>query len=418
LKVEIITIGNELTSGEGLNINAIFIARALTEQGHQVVSMATTGDDEWQIQDALLKARDRAEAIIVSGGLGAMKDDRTVHSAAQALGLRLVIHKEVLETLREYYTRRGMEITPAHEKLAYLPYPSEILANPRGAAPGILLRHKSRLFCFLPEDLGELKKMFKERILPLLDKERKETTCFRSRTLKIFGITETTIANRLQEIEPKDFSASLTCLPCYPENHLKITVEGQTVEEAEANLFRLEGLIQEKLQRYIFAKDNEIIDEIVGKLLRAHHYTLSVAESCTGGLVAHRLTQVPGSSDYFERGIVAYSNQAKIDLLAVSESLLEKYGAVSAPVAEKMAEGIRAKSQTTLGLSITGIAGPAGGSEEKPVGTVFIALASPGPTVSRKYQFEGDRKRIRVESAYTAIDWVRRYCLDQSSGSM
>ena len=231
--------------------------------------------------------------------------------------------------------------------------------------------------------------------------------------MKVFGLAESAIADRLKEIEPKDFRASFSYMPRFPEDHLRITARGQTAAEAEANLLQVEALVRRKLDRYIFGKDQETLEEIVGHLLRTHGYTLSVAESCTGGLVAHRLTQVPGSSDYFERGIVAYSNQAKMALLGVPVSLLEKYGAVSAPVAEKMAEGVRMSSQTTLGLSITGIAGPGGGSEEKPVGTVFIALAGPGQTVSRKFQFEGDRKRVKVGSAYTAIDWVRRYCLDQ-----
>jgi len=418
LKVEIITIGDELTNGEVLNTNAVFMANALTDQGHQVVSITATGDDEWQIQDALLKARDRVEAILVSGGLGPSKDDRTVYSTAKALGLRLVMNKELLETLRERFVQKGLEMTPAHEKLAYLPHPSEILSNPQGTAPGIAIRHRGKLFCLLPENPPELNQIFQEKVLPLLAKEQPEATCFRIRTLKVLGLTESAIADRLKEIEPKNFSASLANLPCYPEHHLKITVQGQIPAEAEANLLQVEALVREKLEEHIFAKDQETLEETVGHLLRAHHYTLSVAESCTGGLVAHRLTQVPGSSDYFERGIVAYSNQAKTALLGVPKSLLEKYGAVSAPVAEKMAEGVRTLSQTTLGLSITGIAGPGGGSGEKPVGTVFIALASPGPTVSRKYHFDGDRKRIKVGSAHTAIDCVRRYCLDQFPGSI
>ena len=411
--MEIITIGDELTSGEKLNTNAVFMARALTDQGHQVVSITATGDDEWQIQDALLKARDRVKVILVSGGFGSGKDDRTLSSAAKALGLQLVMNKEVLEMVRERRLEKGLEMTAAHEKLAYLPYPAEIFPNPPGTVPGIVIRHQGRLFCFLPNVPQELNQIFQEKVLPLLDQERSGTPGLRIRTLKVFGLAESAIADRLKEIEPKDFRASFSYMPRFPEDHLRITARGQTAAEAEANLLQVEALVRRKLDRYIFGKDQETLEEIVGHLLRTHGYTLSVAESCTGGLVAHRLTQVPGSSDYFERGIVAYSNQAKMALLGVPVSLLEKYGAVSAPVAEKMAEGVRMSSQTTLGLSITGIAGPGGGSEEKPVGTVFIALAGPGQTVSRKFQFEGDRKRVKVGSAYTAIDWVRRYCLDQ-----
>ena len=409
----IITIGDELTNGERLNTNAVFMASTLADQGHQVVSITATGDEEWQIQDALLKARERVEVILVSGGLGPAKNDRTVSSAAKALGLQLVMNKEVLETLRQRWLQKGLEMTSADEKLAYLPYPAEIFPNPQGIAPGIVIRHGGKLFCFLPEVPGELNQIFQEKVLPLLEKERAGTPCFRTCTLKVFGLAESAIADRLKKIESKNFLASLAYVPRYIENHIRITARGQSPAEAEVNLQQVEALVREKLEKHIFAKDQETLEENVGHLLRAHRYTLSVAESCTGGLVAHRLTQIPGSSDYFERGIVAYSNQAKMALLGVSESLLEKYGAVSTPVAEKMAEGVRMSSQTTLGLSITGIAGPGGGSEEKPVGTVFIGLASPGQTVSRKYQFGGDRKRVKVESAYAAIDWVRRYCLDQ-----
>ena len=411
--MEIITIGDELITGELLNTNAVFMANALTDRGHQVISITATGDDEWQIQDAFLKARDRVESILVSGGFGPSKNDRTVSSAAKALGLRLVMNKELLEALRERFLQKGLEMTPAHEKLAYLPHPSEILSNPQGIAPGIVIRHRGKLFFLLPEVPLELNQIFREKVLPLLEKEQGENTCFRIRTLKVFGLSEAAIADRLQEIEPKNFSASLANLPRYPENHIKITVQGPIPGEVEANLLHMETLVREKMEDYIFAKNHETLEEIVGHLLRGHQYTLSVAESCTGGLVAHRLTQVPGSSDYFERGIVAYSNQAKMALLGVPKSVLEKYGAVSAPVAEKMAEGVRMSSQTTLGVSITGIAGPGGGSEGKPVGTVFIALASPNSTVSKKYRFEGDREQIKVASAHTAIDWIRRYCLDQ-----
>jgi nicotinamide-nucleotide amidase len=192
---------------------------------------------------------------------------------------------------------------------------------------------------------------------------------------------------------------------------VKITVRGRFPEEVEKNLRELEKIIREKLQGRVFAVDQETLEEIVGNLLRSHQATLAVAESCTGGLIAHRLTNIAGSSDYFERGVVVYSNRAKIELLKVPEELLPAVGAVSGPVAEKMAEGVRQISQSTLGLGLTGIAGPSGGSEEKPVGTVFIALASAPGTVSKKYQFWGDREQVKAISAHTAIDWVRRFFL-------
>jgi len=256
-----------------------------------------------------------------------------------------------------------------------------------------------------------LKHIFKEYIIPMLEKERPEKTFFGSRTLKVFGFTESAIADRLQDINPQAQSASLAYLHRYPENHVKITACGNSPGEVETNIHNLEEIIRGKLQGRVFAVDQETLERIVGNLLRSHQATLAVAESCTGGLIAHRLTDIPGSSDYFERGIVVYSNRAKIELLKVPEELLAAVGAVSGPVAEKMAEGVREISRSTLGLGVTGIAGPGGGSEGKPVGTVFIALTSPQGTLSRKYQFWGNREQIKAISAHTAIDWVRRYFL-------
>lgn len=412
MKVEIITVGNELTTGEIIDTNAVFIANELTGRGFEVTFITTVGDNEWHIEDALQRSQEHAEAIIVSGGLGPTPDDITARSASMALGHRLVLNKEVLQALRDRFAQRGMEMPVANEKQAFFPHQAETIPNPLGTAPGFLLRHKGKIFFFLPGVPRELRHLLTENIIPLLEKERKDKTFFRSRVLKVFGFTESAIADRLMEIDLKKYAATLAYLPRYPENHLKIMVSGNSPEEVDKNLQELDGIIREKLAGRIFAIDQETLEEIVGHLLRSNGATLAVAESCTGGLIAHRLTSIPGSSDYFERGIVVYSNQAKIDLCQVPEDLLITAGAVSSPTAEKMAEGVRQISQTTLGLGVTGIAGPAGGSEEKPVGTVFIALASPKGTVSKKYQFWGDREQVRTICAHTAIDWVRRFFLN------
>jgi len=306
-----------------------------------------------------------------------------------------------------------MEMPISNEKQAFFPQQAEIIPNPMGSADGFVLRRRRKVFVFLPGVPRELKYLFQNNVLPLLQKEQKEKVCVRSRTLKVFGFPESAIADLLKEVQPQNYSASLAYLPRFPENHVKITVRGSLPDEVEKNLGELEKLIREKLQGRVIAADGEVLEEIVGQLLRSNRATLAVAESCTGGLAAHRITQIPGSSDYFERGVVAYSNPAKVQLLQVPESLIAAAGAVSAEVAEKMAEGVRQISHTTLGLAITGIAGPTRGTEEKPVGTVFIALASPKGTASKRYQFFGDRQQIQTISAYTAIDWVRRYFLNQ-----
>ncbi len=411
MKVEIITVGNELIAGEVLDTNAHYMAQALTERGFEVTYVTSVGDHEYHIEDALLRAQEHADAIVVSGGLGPTTDDITASSAAKALGRRMIINKDILQALRDRFTQRGMEMPVANEKQAFFPHQAEILPNPLGTASAFLLRHKGKIYVFLPGVPKELEYLLRETVLPLLEKESAGKAIIRSRTLKVFGLTESNIADRLKGINPQDYSASLAYLPRFPENHLKITVKGISPEEVEKNIQTLEKVIRDKLEGRVFAVDTETLETIVGQLLRSHQATLAVAESCTGGLIAHRLTQIPGSSDYFERGIVAYSNRAKREILKVSEEILARDGAVSDSVARKMAEGVRELSQATLGLAVTGIAGPGGGTEEKPVGTVFIALASPLETSSKKYRFWGDRDRIKTISAHTAIDWVRRYFL-------
>jgi nicotinamide-nucleotide amidase len=412
LRVELITIGNELTSGEVVDTNAAFMAEVLSEAGLEVVFITTTGDEAQHIEDSLLRAQERAEVIIVSGGLGPTQDDITANSAAKALKLQLVLNRRVLDDLKIRFAERGMEMPVSNEKQAFFPQQAEILPNPMGTACGFVIRRPGKVFIFLPGVPRELKYLMREQVIPFLEKERKEKIWVRSRTLKAFGFTESAIADLLKDVNPREFSATLAYLPRYPENHVKIIVRGRVAEEAEENLRKLAGIIRERLRGRVIAVDRETLEEIVGQLLRAGGATLAVAESCTGGLVAHRLTQIPGSSDYFDRSVVVYSNAAKVQMLGVPEALIESAGAVSAEVAEMMAEGVRRVSNATLGLAITGIAGPTGGSEEKPVGTVFIALASPKGTVSKRYQFMGDRNQIQTLSAHTAIDWVRRYFLN------
>lgn len=400
-----------MVSGEIADANAFFMANALTERGFCVTRVSMVGDQEGQIQDALLQSRDRAEAVIVSGGLGPTSDDLTTPAAAKAFGESLVLHEESLGQIRERFARGGMEMPRSNEKQAVFPASAEIIPNPVGTAPGFCLKSRGKAIFFLPGVPRELQHLFRETVLPRLERARKGNIHYRARTLKIFGLTESAIADRLSGIRAEHFSATLAYLPRYPENHIKIIVQGSDLEEVKRNLAELERVIRGKLEGRVFAVDRETLEEIVGRLLKERQATLAVAESCTGGLVAHRMTNIPGSSEYFERGVVVYSNQAKTELLEVPKELLAELGAVSAPVAEKMAEGMRHLSRATIGLAITGIAGPAGGSADKPVGTVFIALSGPDGTASRRYQFWGDRDQVKMISAQTALEWVRRYFL-------
>jgi nicotinamide-nucleotide amidase len=409
--IELIMIGNELISGEIPDANAFFMANALTEKGFQVTLVSMVGDQEDRISQVIGRARDHADAVIVSGGLGPTSDDLTTTAAAKAFGDSLILHKDILDQIRTRFAKRGMEMPLSNEKQAIFPSTAEIIPNPVGTAPGFFLRSSGKMFFFLPGVPRELRHLFRESVLPRIEKERKGNLYYRARTLKVFGLTESAIADRLREVQPETFSATLAYLPRYPENHVKVMVKGFNLEEVERKLRDLEEVIRAKLGGRVFAVDQETLEEIVGNLLKRHKATVAVAESCTGGLVAHRLTNISGSSEYFERGVVVYSNRAKTDILQVPVKRIAELGAVSAPVAEMMAEGVRRISQATLGLGITGIAGPTGGSEEKPVGTVFIALATPEATTSKRYQFWGDREQIKLIAAQTAIDWIRRFFL-------
>jgi len=411
LDIELLIVGNELLAGEIADANAFLMADALTGRGFQVTRISIVGDQEGQIRDALLASCSRAETVIVSGGLGPTSDDLTTVAAARAFGESLVLHGAVLEQIRESFAKGGMEMPRANEKQALFPASAEIIPNPIGTAPGFSLRARGKMIFFLPGVPRELQYLFRQSVLPQLEKERKEKIHYRARTLKVFGLTESAIADRLDGIRAERFGATLSYLPRYPENHVRVIVKGPSVEEVEKNLSEVEKVIRQKLGGRVFGIDGENLEEIVGRLLKEHEATLAVAESCTGGLVAHRLTNIPGSSEYFERGVVTYSNQAKTELLQVRENLIAQWGAVSAPVAEDMAEGVRILSRVTLGLGITGIAGPAGGSPEKPVGTVFIALAAPDGTLSKHYRFWGDREQVKMVTAQTAIEWIRRYFL-------
>jgi nicotinamide-nucleotide amidase len=411
MNIELIMIGNELISGEIADANAFFMANALTEKGFQVTLVSMVGDQEDRIGDTLIRARNHADAIIVSGGLGPTNDDLTTAAAARAFADSLVLHKDILEQIRIRFARRGLEMPRSNEKQALFPAGAEIIPNPVGTAPGFSIRSQGKPFFFLPGVPRELRHLFQESVLPRLESERKENLYYRARTLKVFGLTESAIADRLRAVQPEQYSATLAYLPRYPENHVKIMVNGTQLEEAERKLRELEEIIRKKLEGRVFAIDQETLEEIVGRLLRHNKATVAVAESCTGGLVAHRLTNISGSSEYFEQGVVVSSNQAKTEILHIPKERIAELGAVSGPVAEMMAEGVRRISHATLGLGITGIAGPTGGTEEKPVGTVFIALTTPVGTTSKRYQFWGDREQIKWITSQTAIDWIRRYFL-------
>jgi len=408
VNVEIVTVGNEIISGVTLDTNARFLADAVTSSGGQITRIVSVGDTVAIIVDALREAMGRAEIVLVTGGLGPTPDDLTTEAAAQAFTRALVIHNGFLNTIKDRLRRRKRKFTPSHKRMALLPEGAEPLENPIGTC-GFRIDLDKRIFFFLPGVPREMEKMVEGSIVPLLrERSHQEQHIVRSSVLKVFGPTESMLTALLEGMEG-DFQ--LAYLPSYPEIRLRLTVEGNRQGEVKDRLHRYQQEIQKRLGVFIFGKGNDTMEGVVGALLKEKGVTLATAESCTGGLVAYRITQVPGSSEYFMRGLVVYSNQAKEELLGIPHSILERFGAVSKETAELMATEVRQRSGTSLGLAITGIAGPTGGTPTKPVGRVYIALAAEDTLEVKEYDFFGDRHQVRLMASQVALDRLRRYLL-------
>ena len=409
MKAEIISIGDELTSGSVQNTNATFIGNQLHTSGIEVEQIKTVRDDMDAIVDTVRGIQNHISFVIVTGGLGPTVDDITTKAAAEALRKKLLLNKTALSAMEERFKKFDRPMSPHNIKQAYLPSGSTIIPNPIGTACGFSIAKTNTLFFFLPGVPREMRRMMDETVLPLIKKEHPDTSILRTSVLKIFGKTESYCDQALSEFIKSEPEIAFAFLPRYPEITLKLTMRGSDKKYIEKKLRAAERKVCRILGDIIFGKDEETLELVVGNLLRSTESTLSVAESCTGGLITHRLTNIPGSSDYLERSLVVYSNKAKRELLKVPVKTLNRSGAVSQETAEYMAKGIKQLSKTTFGLAVTGIAGPGGGTEEKPVGTVFISLAHKRQVVSSKHMFYGDRKQVKYMVSQYALDILRKY---------
>ena len=409
---EIIAIGNELTSGRVLNTTSRFAAGLLFGAGHEIISMATIGDTPTEISKTLLRAIKRSDFIIVTGGLGATTDDMTSEVAGQALGLPAVYHPEIFDKIKARHAKDEEETVEPLKKLAILPKGAEIL-NSEAKMAGYLLIHESKPVFFLPGVPHEMQQLLIEKVIPRLAVwQEGETKAVKQSVYKVFGLGETEINRRVAHLEKEeDGRIRIGYYPVFPEVHLSLTVMEED-EAASSTIFQhLEKEIEEALGDFLFGRDDDTMESIVGEILQNQGKMLATAESCSGGLIGHKITSVSGSSNYFAGGVIAYSNDLKEKLLGVDPDLLARHGAVSSEVAQAMASGIRLKTSADIGLSVTGIAGPTGGTRKKPVGTVFIGLSTPGETVDFPYLFSGDRRQIQEISAVAALDLTRRHLL-------
>jgi nicotinamide-nucleotide amidase len=407
LNAEIIAIGSEMLTPFRVDTNSLWLTERLNSMGIEVKLKTVVGDDEGRLEETVRDALRRSEIVISTGGLGPTEDDITRKIFARVLGRRLILHDEILDKIRARFARRGTAMPEINARQALVMEGADILANNNGTAPGMLLKESECTVVMLPGPPREMKPMFDESVAPVLKQRAGELYIVR-RKLSIFGLTESRVDELAAPIYTKYKNPSTTILFKDGQIELHLTAQAHKPEEAEALNDKLAGQLEEVLGEYVFSRGDQTLEEIVGELLKWRGYTLATAESCTGGLLAGRLTEVPGSSDYFLQGVVSYSNEAKKDLLGVPKKLIEQHGAVSEAVANAMAAGIRKRANATFGIGITGIAGPGGGSEEKPVGLVYIALADDAQSTARKFVFPGDRQFIRTLSVNAALDLIRR----------
>lgn len=408
MKAEIITIGDEILRGEIVDSNKALIAERLLRLDIECHYQSSVRDDRSDMASAFRQAAERADVVLVSGGLGPTRDDITTEVMAETFGRGLALDEASLEQIRLFFARLEREMAEVNRKQALFPTGSEVLANPVGTAPGFMLEHAGTSFFCMPGVPRELALMLDEQVLPRIARKTGGGAVFvRARLLKTFGIGESSLEAELADLA-RDGDVEIGFRTTFPDNFLRVVARGESAAAADARIADVELAIGKRLGDLVYGADEDTMSVVVGRALGEIGATVATAESCTGGGIAERITDVPGSSDYFLGGVVAYSNQAKQSLLGVPEELLVAHGAVSSPVAKAMAEGVRSSFGSTYGVATTGISGPGGGSEDKPVGLVYIALAGPEGTHVEGFVFPLDRARHRTLTAQVGLDWLRR----------
>lgn len=415
MRAEIIAVGSEMLTPDRVDTNSLFITLRLNEIGVSVIAKTVAGDDRDVVAGQLRLALTRAELVVFTGGLGPTSDDVTREAVAEALGLSLHEDPATIERLEQRFARRGVRMPAINRRQAQVPDGAEVIANDKGTAPGLLLERDGRAIVLLPGPPREMQPMFERLVRGRLAGFGGGAVLFR-RVLKTTGRPESQIEEVVQPIYARWATAvtpvETTILATPGQIELHLAVRAQDAERARVVLDEAVGEIAAALGPTLFATDNRRLEEVVGAMLRERGLWIATAESCTGGLLASRLTDVPGSSDYVERGVVCYSNRAKTEMLGVPQAMIDEHGAVSEPVATAMAHGIRVRAGADLGVGITGIAGPAGGTPTKPVGTVVVAVAWAGGERVRTLWFPGDREQVKFHSSQAALDMVRRHLLD------
>ena len=410
MRAEIIAVGTELLASSRLDTNSLFITRRLNESGLQVMRKFVVGDREEEIRRSLEMALHDSEVVITIGGLGPTNDDITREVVSEALGRDLELDSVLVSGLKARFRRAGLKITENNFRQAMVPEGAETIENPNGSAPGVFLKEGKALLFLLPGPPRELEPMM-DQVLEFIRQHKQIIPAFHRR-MKVASQAESVVDSMIGPIYKSYPQIETTILSSPGIIELYLSWVGEADQElAEGQLEELYSRLADELGESLFTDQEESLEEVVGRILRKSGKSVATAESCTGGLMGKMLTDVPGSSDYYQGGVVCYSNSLKVDLAGVDRVALERFGAVSEPVARQMAFGIRESTGADFGLSVTGIAGPDGGTSEKPVGLVFIGFSDDQDTQVRQERFPGSREAIRMRASRHALDWLRRKLL-------
>lgn len=405
-KASIISIGNELLTGQTPSTNASYLSERLLSIGIPVVSSYTAGDDIDLIARMLNLASGDADLILVTGGLGPTDDDLTRQAFAKFLGVELKLEDELLEKIQDFFSRRNLQMPEKTKVQAYIPAGAKALANNLGTAPGIMAKYKGKLFFALPGVPLEMKQMFEESVFAELKRFAGKQAVVTLK-LKCFGTGESSIAEKLGELMRRGRNPLINCTAQYGVITLQIIATAEDKDKAQQMAKKDEETLRNILGELIYGTGEQTLAKVVGAKLAQQKKTIAIAESCTGGTLAKLLTDTPGASRYFTYGWVTYSNIAKINELGIGADLIEKHGAVSSRIAEAMAQSARKRAGTDFAIGITGIAGPAGGSEQKPIGLVYISVDSDSGCETKRFTFAHNRDFIRLQAAQTALNMLR-----------
>lgn len=407
MNAEIIAIGSELLTPDKIDTNSLWLTEKLNDIGIDVMLKTIVGDDGARLEETVRDAVRRSDIVITTGGLGPTEDDITRTFTAAAVERELVYHDEIERHLRERFRSFGREMPEINKRQAYVIEGAEILPNPNGSAVGMLFKAEGKMLAVLPGPPRENQPMFTEHVLPKLMNRAGETYVKR-RLLRVSGKGESAVDEIAAPIYTRYEGVQTSILFNRAEVEIHLAARSDTEAKAVQIVDKLTDELVEALGVAVFSTNGELLEEVVGKMLTDRGQTVAVAESCTGGLIGMRFTEIPGSSDYFMQGAITYSNDAKTDMLGVDPQIITNHGAVSAECAEAMAAGMLARANTTHAISVTGIAGPGGGSEGKPVGTVFVGYAGPAGVKAKRFVFPGDRHLIRWRASQAALDYLRR----------